>query len=1200
MKPIQDTYPIFEANQVLTNRHLNAVFNYLDEQERLTRANLIGIGIVCGLEAGFEANGPQIRITKGCGVTSEGYLIIQEEVLLTARKDYVLPAELDYPPFKNGNQSYPLWELFPTGEPDAVALDEAFLKGKALLLFLELKKDDLRNCSPNNCDDKGAEVTATVRPLLITLDDLAKIVAAAQGLGGGLTPADVQANLQTRLNLPDLRLPRYDVPNTAPASSEEVLEKFFDVFKKYTLAKKVSQALSAAYTAFRPLVESSYPNDPFASFLADFGFLDTAPQTVEQAIFVQNFYDLFDDLLQAYEELRWHGLELLCACCPPSGLFPRHLILGELQPETHSFTTTYRHFFQPSPAVGCCRRESGEVAQLFQRIVEMIGQFRLTPPLQNNFSTDVLAPIIVQGREPVRITPTKYGKFLLSEKAIPYYYLQTGTPPLYTLWSPEKTQRNRAKQNLSYRADEYATDDFIREPLVFDLEPSNFLRIEGHLGRNVGSVLRTLLALKIRYRLPVEIIALRTGEFDERIALDLTKEKCRFEDLEALYDALKDDFRSFLAKQMAFFYDLPVREADASDRLLASIVPVFKKYQPNVLVRSDRLGALFESQYEQQQFSDELLDFVSNSVNTAFFRIIFRIVKLDELLTNDLGDLTVQALSKQYQALEVAVKELETKREERFNQLEGSVAVLKAEEIDDRLEALLYQCRIDAFQTLFAEYKRRLIEAKKKQFLRFFLEKHPGIQHKAGVPLGGTFILVYHDDPEPVRPTRPGLDLTGIRPTTNTLAKSIERIKTQYVNDLELQNVSVLLEELIVANPDLFPTVPTQTPAQEQIAEAVSKLRDGTIIADFFLPYQCCSDCSPIQFVLPPVVEEPTNPLVFSVEKFTCADGNYTVAFKITGGTPPYKVAAETGTISTANNFKSKPVPSGTPITVEISDAEDQKLTKTFIHECPSPCNLPCGGKAIRCGYVFWLPEPSPERKLESYDAKIETFQFTAPDGSVVDLAGELDISAAVDALNADFKSMVERWLKKINAIVAQKVQSDDWFVLGYHREANDPFGVLTVEHFACQGFILKLTTKFSYRDLTEKRSITYSDKGTQIKLNDANETVDVPTFGCEEMNKCLPNRELKPVCIGTTLQLRMKTGVDQNNVVSLLARPSGTDEELQFLWEVEDAVPSLLVGKEVKTAVVRTSPRSKQVRLTAFTKTGCVVSIVQTINLPG
>ncbi|MBP6827175.1 MAG: hypothetical protein KA165_11505, partial [Saprospiraceae bacterium] len=52
MRPTLDNskYPVFEANQVLTNRHLNQGFNYHDEQERLTRANLIGIGIVCGLE----------------------------------------------------------------------------------------------------------------------------------------------------------------------------------------------------------------------------------------------------------------------------------------------------------------------------------------------------------------------------------------------------------------------------------------------------------------------------------------------------------------------------------------------------------------------------------------------------------------------------------------------------------------------------------------------------------------------------------------------------------------------------------------------------------------------------------------------------------------------------------------------------------------------------------------------------------------------------------------------------------------------------------------------------------------------------------------------------------------------------------------------------------------------------------------------
>src|SRR5690606_38567079 len=35
-------------------------------------------------------------------------------------------------------------------------------------------------------------------------------------------------------------------------------------------------------------------------------------------------------------------------------------------------------------------------------------------------------------------------------------------------------------------------------------------------------------------------------------------------------------------------------------------------------------------------------------------------------------------------------------------------------------------------------------------------------------------------------------------------------------------------------------------------AEAVAEIADGTVIADFFLPYICCSNCSPIHFELPP------------------------------------------------------------------------------------------------------------------------------------------------------------------------------------------------------------------------------------------------------------------------------------------------------------------------------------------------------------
>src|SRR6266702_7577971 len=109
-----DQFPVFEANQVLTSGHLNDVFDYLDQQTRLTRSNLIGIGIVCGLEIELDTSaGTAILLSKGCGVTSEGYLIVEaQEVSLVAYRTYKLPADVDYPPFKTPGDpaQFPLWE----------------------------------------------------------------------------------------------------------------------------------------------------------------------------------------------------------------------------------------------------------------------------------------------------------------------------------------------------------------------------------------------------------------------------------------------------------------------------------------------------------------------------------------------------------------------------------------------------------------------------------------------------------------------------------------------------------------------------------------------------------------------------------------------------------------------------------------------------------------------------------------------------------------------------------------------------------------------------------------------------------------------------------------------------------------------------------------------------------------------------------
>src|SRR4249919_1994441 len=76
---LSNEYMVFEADQVLTNYHLNQLFYYLDQQNRWTRNKLIGIGIVCGLDIVQHTDTNLIEITAGCGITSQGYLIQQED-----------------------------------------------------------------------------------------------------------------------------------------------------------------------------------------------------------------------------------------------------------------------------------------------------------------------------------------------------------------------------------------------------------------------------------------------------------------------------------------------------------------------------------------------------------------------------------------------------------------------------------------------------------------------------------------------------------------------------------------------------------------------------------------------------------------------------------------------------------------------------------------------------------------------------------------------------------------------------------------------------------------------------------------------------------------------------------------------------------------------------------------------------------------
>jgi hypothetical protein len=676
-------YPIFVSNQILTSSHLNQLRIYLDEENRLTRTKLAGQGIVCGLEVDYMAGARKVVVTGGYGISSDGFLMLHDETVeYTRYRDYIDPSEPSYPAWIKSNKQIKLLELFPK---------DTDVEGTKTLATLRV-----------------SELNQKVAVLYLERDDEELKTCTGsdcdhKGKERVLTPRVLLVNKtdldQILLNdiivrkdeLPEIKLQRLHAALqelTSPvklqniSSYSQLAKGYLKIVDAYKI--KLSEAILKAHSAY-------------AEFLGLTDYKLQAVADLKTRVFpaeaVQYAYDFLKDLVLAYDEFKEMAYQLLKSCHLDFLPFSRHLMLGKLRHAALHQPETYRHYMINAPLTDLQDELTLKAQWLFQRLIMLIEGFHLTS-----------APA-----KEIKIIPSDAGDHPLSLRAIPYYYKDADG--LSRVWNPDLSFKGKTKLNLSYNEDQYNHTPQIPEvktPLNFDISAASFLRIEGHLGHGYREVIKELQKKKESHNLPFEIVPLKLSTASGTVEL---ADNCFFKDLQTAYLEYRNEFFCMLGRLKAELQKI-------SDQKVA--LEYVKFMDAKFIKHLDGYKALLPECLD----NFDLSKFISGY---QFF--IQTLIEYKLSMKHFLGKLI-------HEKIEVMAPE-DFQTTQNFIQ---SAINSTTQTVDS--------CIYAKFVTVYHTYLWRLAYLKSNHLSIFsnFVRQHTGIEHLAGVPKGGTFIVVYHEN----------------------------------------------------------------------------------------------------------------------------------------------------------------------------------------------------------------------------------------------------------------------------------------------------------------------------------------------------------------------------------------------------------------------------------------------------------------------
>jgi hypothetical protein len=498
-------YRKFSKGQYIEHTQFNEFLDFFEDQDRLSRVMLQGVGIVCGFKPEpVIPNGilNSIQLSQGVAITTDGDLLTLNNTSKASNDLYVSDLKniniknkqythfkvydnykVHYPAFYDDGNQIELWELATEAEskdkPDFKPVTKLNNpEDKYLLLYLESYEKEIKPCRGVDCDNHGLMQIRNLKVLVTTRAGIDQILIKDKVYPHPIF-SGVMAN--KKLNRVILKAEKTSGSSLSETYKDVVINDS-NYHTMFTNIDVISKLLDI------PLINRQ-------------NFINVLRSVLDQNKGFQYGYDVIKDLMDTYTELIEILPKSFTKCLPDLLSFPKHSMLGKLISDSKLDKT--RHQFYNSPILDS-EKITEKVKLLVERFNQQVLHFKL--------------PLYTEKETGIKIIPSQKLS-PLSNKAIPFYY--DVTEDFIKTWNFDKTSNRTSNTNLGFDTRLLSLDQHIQNPLGYNIDKKSFYRVEGHQGMSYQTVVKNIKDIKEKFQLAFDVMALSLEELSSN--KDLSK-----------------------------------------------------------------------------------------------------------------------------------------------------------------------------------------------------------------------------------------------------------------------------------------------------------------------------------------------------------------------------------------------------------------------------------------------------------------------------------------------------------------------------------------------------------------------------------------------------------------------------------------------------------------------------------------------------